>query len=70
MSDDFTEVLLLLTNLIKDLPQVISIEDYRKARRIRDWNVEVEMMDEEFENKLDEIVETGKQLLSKIRLNH
>jgi len=64
-ADDFAEVLILVTNIMHDFTHKISIEDYREAKRILTWDFEKAMSDEDFENRLSEIVERAKQLLNK-----
>jgi hypothetical protein len=66
MADDLTEALLLITNRLSGISQTTTAEDYCKMRNILTWDVDARILDGDFEDELQSIVEEGKQLLATI----
>lgn len=64
-SGDFTEFLIRLTDHGGRFEQMVSVDDYLEIKSILDWDFESILADEEFENKLNDILERGQQILSK-----
>lgn len=65
-ADDLAEMLLVITNLMEDFPNPIALEDYRAIRGIINWDYEKYISEEEFEGRLNELVERGNKMLQKM----
>lgn len=66
IADDLVETLLVITSLMENFSNPISLEDYRAILEILNWDYEKDISGEEFEGKLNEYVEHGTELLKKV----
>jgi hypothetical protein len=66
LADDFTEMLLLITEQIKGLQPVITSTDYQEIQRLIEWEYEQNIYDDNFDVAFNGIIERGKNLLERL----